>query len=357
MRRALVLLTAVGFLASACASGTEGTPTSIKAKTTKTSTSQAPFDGERLADGEVVKVDKLDGIRLESPDDGRLRNYGTGVDVLDFGTADVVDDGAGTQYGAGKDSTLLAFRLEVTAYTDDDDRSQKITATVSVDGKQRSLPQFEYAFTDVGEGETLQYLVAIPNDRREVELELKFAGLAQTYDLLEGKRTGEQPEVLYRSDDTPFVYVENLTPAKISGVVERDQEAGSYVVAVKRAELNYFTPKLGDLPKDDKHAWLIVTYEAQGEGTLATYPPASGCTVPFADFSLSDGKATYPVVDKYSAMDVYGDKTLAFEVPADLTDAKLTLTSKGFPCDNTGWTDQFVVNSAPADVTMTLPKD
>jgi hypothetical protein len=357
MRRALVLLTAVGFLVTACASGTEGTPTSVKqAKTT--STSRAPFDGERLDDGEVVKVDKLDGLRLEPPDDGRLRNYGVAVDVLDFGTADVVDAGADLRYGASADSTLLAFRLQVTPFAEDDDLSQKVTATVSVDGRQRSLPEFEYALNDPGEDTTLQYLVAVPNDRRAVVLELKYANLAQTYDLLEGKRTGEQPKILYRSPDAPFVYVENLTPAKLSVLNKQDQEPGTYVVAVTRAELTYFTADLGDMPSDKGKAWLVVTYEPTGEGSLEYNPPASACTVPFADFALADDKGTYPVVDKHSSMDIYKpEKTLVFEVPAELADATLSLRTPGFQCDNTGSTDEFASAGSPADVKMTLPED
>jgi hypothetical protein len=358
MRRALVLLTTVGFLVTACASGTEGTPTSVKQAKSTTTTSRAPFDGERLDDGEVVKVDKLDGIRLEPPDDGRLRNYGVGVDVLDFGTADIVDAGQDLQYGAGDDSTLLAFRLQVTPFAEDDDISQQVTATVSVDGRQRSLPDFEYALGDPGEDTTLQYLVAVPNDRREVTLELKYADLAQTYDLLEGKRTGEQPKILYRSPDAPFVYVENLTPAKLSVRDKKDQEPGTYVVAVTRAELTYFTADLGDTPSDKGKAWLVITYEATGEGSLEDNPSASACTVPFANFTVTDSKGTYPVVDKHSSMEIHkSEKTLVFEVPAELTDATLSLKTPGFQCDNTGWTDEFASDGASADIKMTLPED
>jgi hypothetical protein len=357
MRRALVLLTAVGLLTTACASGTEGTPTSPtrQAKTTKTSTSRAPFTGERLQDGEVVKAGKLDGIRLDSPDDGGLRNYGVAVDVVDFGTGDVVEAGSGTEYGAQEDSTLLAFRLRVTTFGED--LGSKVAATVSVDGRQRSLPDFEYALDTPGEDQTLQYLVAVPDDRREVELEVKYAGLAQQFDLLEGKRTGEQPDVLYRSPDAPSVYVENLTPAKID-VISEDGEGGTYVVGVTRAELTYFTPQLGDVPSDPNSAWLIVTYEPTGEGVLEYNPSAIACVVPFADFTLTDGEQkTYPVVDKHSSMEEFeSEQTLVFEVPATLSDATLTLTSAGFRCANGGIDEAFTA-SGTATVAMTLPED
>jgi hypothetical protein len=354
MRRALALLTAiVGLLATACASGTEGTPTATRqAKTTKTSTSRAPFNGERLGDGEVVKVDKLDGIRLDSPDDGALRSYGVAVDVLDFGTGDVVETDIDSAYGAGEDSTLLAFRLRVKPFTDED-LSDKVKATVSVDGRQRSLPAFEFTLYDSDEDQTLSYLVAVPDDRREVQLELKYAGLAQRFDLLEGERVGEQPAILYRSADAPSVYVENLTPAKID-VTDEDGGAGTYVVGVTRAELTYFAPQLGDLPGDTDKAWLIVTYEPTGEGVLEYSPSATHCVVPFADFKLADDKAgTYPVVDKHSTMKEYApEQTLVFEVPATLGDATLTLTSAGFRC-----ADGSVAASGTATVTMTLPED
>jgi hypothetical protein len=356
MRRALVLLTAVGLLASGCADGTEGTPTSAKqGRTTKTTTtSKAPFDGELVDDGEVVRVDKLDGIHLDSPDDGRLRNFGVGVDVVDFGTGDVVDAGGGQSYGAQEDSTLLAFRLRVTPYTAE--VSQKVKATVSVDGKQRSLPDFEYSMGTVSEDQTLQYIVGMPTDRREVELELKFADFAQQFDLLEGERTGEQPDILYRSADEPSVYVENLTPAKIT-VADPDGKPGAYIVNVTRAELTYFAPDLGDVPGDTGNAWLVVTYEPTGEGSLQYSPDAASCTVPFAAYKLNDGTKDYPVVDKHSTSEQFAsEQKLVFEVPADLADAELTLTTQGFPCRN-GGTDYAYTASGTAKITMNLPED
>lgn len=355
MRRALVLLTTVGLLTTACASGTEGTPTGVKeAKTTKTSTSRAPFNGERLDNGEVVKVDKLDGVRLESPDDGALRNYGMGVDVVDFGTADVVDAGSGFEYGAQEDSTLLAFRLRVTPFVQE--VGEKVKATVSVDGRQRSLPDFEYALGDPNEDTTIQYVVGVPKDRREVQLELKYADLAQQFDLLEGKRVGEQPDILYRSQDAPFVYVENLTPSKLQ-VTSAGGEPGTYILGVTRAQLTYFAPELGDVPADDEHAWLVVDYEPTGEGSLESNPDAIGCVLPFAAFVLNDGKADHPVVDKYSTMEEFdSERRLVFEVPADLTDARLTLKPQGFSCASGGM-DYAYTASGEATVAMTLPKD
>jgi hypothetical protein len=350
MRKALVLLAAVLALA-ACGTDTEGKPTAAAGQKSTTTTSRAPFDGEVLGDGEVVAADKLDGIRLESPEDGAVRSYGVAAEVLDFGTADVVDAGSDVQYGGDEDSTLLAFRLRVTPFADE--LSDKVTATVSVDGRQRSLPDFEYALGDRGTDQTLQYLVGVPNDRREVELELKYADFAQQFDLLEGRRTGEQPDILYRSPDEPSIYVENLTPAKLP-VVDEDDEPGNYVVAVTRAELTYFASELGDTPADTAKAWVEITYEATGDGSL-NY--VIGCVLPFTAFTLtSDGKP-YPVVDKHSEMDEYDQqKTLVFEVPAELTDATLTVKAQSFTCES-GSIDYTYRATADATVEITLPED
>ncbi|WP_133908714.1 hypothetical protein [Actinophytocola oryzae] len=357
MRRALLLMATVGSLVTGCASGTEGTPVSAReprGKTTKTSTSRAPFHGERLADGEVVKVDELDGIRLGSPDDGRLRNYGVDVDVVDFGTADVVDGGAGTDYGAQEDSTLLAFRLRVATFVDD--AAEKVKATVSVDGRQRSLPEFEYSLGGPGDDRTLQYLVGVPKDRREVQLELKYADFAQQFDLLDGKRTGEQPDILYRSDDAPFVYVENLTPAKLP-LADEDGKPGAYVVGVTRAELTYFGPELGDVPADKEKAWLVIDYEPGSEGSLDYLSEASACVPPFTAFTLNNGIQDYPAVDRQSKVEALAsDQRLAFEVPADLTDATLTMKTTELSCDFGGLAFPFTA-SGEAKVTMTLPQD
>ena len=355
MRRALVLL-AAGLVLSACGTSTEGTPTAAARETTskQTTTSRAPFDGEVLGNGQVVQADKLDGIRLESPEDGALRNYGVAAEVLDFGTADVVDAGGGVQYGADDDATLLAFRLRVTPFAGNLD--QKVTATVSVDGRQRSLPGFEYSLGTAGEDETLQYLVGVPNDRREVELELKYADFAQQFDLLEGTRTGEQPDILYRSPDEPSVYVENLTPAKLP-VRDEEGDPGSYVVAVTRAELTYFTAELGDVPGDERKAWLAVTYEATGDGSIDDVGGPSGCVLPFAMFTLTAGGDPFSVVDKYSSMEEFeSEKVLVFEVPASLTAATLTLKAQPFTCRSGGTDYPYMPTAGDATLEISLPE-
>ena len=355
MRTALVVLAATGLLLSACGTGTAGTPTAADRQAkAETTTSRAPFDGEVLGNGEVVRADKLDGIRLESPEDGALRNYGVAAEVLDFGTADVVDAGGGVQYGADEDAKLLAFRLRVTPFAED--LGSKVTATVSVDGRQRSLPDFEYAIGTPGEDQTVQYLVGVPNDRREVELELKYADLAQQFDLLEGRRTGEQPEILYRSPDEPSVYVENLTPARLP-VINQDGEPGNYVVGVTWAGLTYFTTELGDMPADAGKAWHVVTYEATGDGSMDDVSGPSGCVLPFAAFALTSGGETYPVVDKHSEMEEFETrKVLVFEVPASLTEATLTVKAQTFNCAFAG--DDYPYRATKeATVRITLPED
>jgi hypothetical protein len=350
----------LGLVLTACGEDTQGTPSAGSKRTTTTtttttsSTSAAPFEGEVLTDGEVVAVDKVDGVSLKSPDDGRLRNYGVATEVLDFGTADVVDAGEGVQYGAGEASTLLAFRIRVAPFADK--VSENVTATVSVDGRQRSLPDFEYALSNPGEEATVQYVVAVPDDRREVELELKYAGLAQTFDLLDGERTGDQPDIMYRSPDNPVIYVENLTPAKLT-VANDEQEPGAYVIAVTNAALTYFTNEFGDVPADAKKTWLSVVYEPGGEGSLTYWAEPSSCVLPFEAFTLESNGQTYPANGQHSTMEEFeGEKLLIFEVPADLVDAKLTVAPGAFNCSSGGSVYPYTVANT-ATIEITFPED
>lgn len=344
----------LGLVLTACGEDTQGSPSAgSKRPTTTSSTSAAPFEGEVLDDGEVVAADKLDGVSLKSPDDGRLRNYGVATEVLDFGTADVVDAGDGVQYGSGPDSTLLAFKLRVAPFLDN--LGEKITATVSVDGRQRSLPDFEYTMANAGQDATAQYVVAVPDDRREVELELKYAGLPQTFDLLEGERTGDQPDMLYRSPDSPVIYVENLTPAKLT-VDNEDGEPGSYVISVTNATLTYFTNELGDQPADPKNTWLSVVYEPTVDGVIEGDAPASSCVVPFAAFTLESDGQTYQVNSQHSTMEEYeSEKVLVFEVPADLTDATLTVAPTAITCASGPDYPYTVTNTAAIEISF--PED
>lgn len=354
MRRVWGVLV-LGVVLTACGEDTQGNPSAgSKRPTTTSSTSAAPFEGEVVADGEVVAVDKLDGVSLKSPDDGRLRNYGVATEVLDFGTADVVDAGDDMQYGAGPDSTLLAFRMRVAPFADK--VADNVTATVSVDGRQRSLPEFEYALGNSGEEATVQYVVAVPDDRREVELELKYAGLAQTFDLLDGERTGNQPEIMYRSPDNPVIYVENLTPAKLT-VADDEQEPGSYVIAVTNASLTYFTNEFGDQPSDPKNTWLSVVYEPNGEGSLALWTDPSSCMLPFEAFTLESEGKNYPANGQHSTMEEFeSEKMLIFEVPADLVDAKLTVAPGAFNCSTGGIVHPYTVSNT-AVIEIGFPED
>lgn len=345
----------LGLVLTACGEDTQGTPSAgSKRPTTTSSTSAAPFEGEVVADGEVVAVDKVDGVSLKSPDDGRLRNNGVSADVLDFGTADVVDAGDDEQYGAGPDSTLLAFRIRVAAFADG--LSEKVTATVSVDGRQRSLPGFEYTMSEEGSDDTVQYVVAVPDDRREVELELKYAGLPQTFDLLEGERTGEQPDILYRSSDGPGVFVENLTPAKLN-VKDEDGEPGAYTMSVTTASLTYFTTELGDQPSGKANAWLTVAYEETIDGSVTYSGGASACTLPFEAFVLTGGDGVaYKVASQHSTMEAFEDKVLVFEVPADLADATLTAAPQTLSCESGGDADLYTPENT-AEVKISFPED
>jgi hypothetical protein len=102
---------------------------------------------------------------------------------------------------------------------------------------------------------------------------------------------------------------------------------------------------------------LVIDYQPIGEGSLEYSPSAIGCVPPFNAFVVNDGTHDYPAVDKQSKMEEFSsDQRLAFEVPADLTTAKLIMKTPGFNCANAGQEEPFTA-AGEASVDMTLPKD
>ncbi|GAB3897270.1 hypothetical protein GCM10029964_079850 [Kibdelosporangium lantanae] len=108
------------------------------------------------------------------------------VKLVEFGTADQIDD-SGESYRAADGSALIAFRTSTTvAESAKSGTLEQIAVGVSVDGTQRALPDFFGSRSTTGPS-TASYVVAVPEQRRTVDLQLKSAGLTQAIDLLEGK--------------------------------------------------------------------------------------------------------------------------------------------------------------------------
>src|SRR4051794_15959501 len=102
--RPLVIVIAAASLA-ACSSPSDGLPTGGA----PASASKPPFTGKTLANGDVKKVTDLGGARMQPVSGAELRGPGVALKLVEFGTADQIDD-SGESYRAADGSALIAFR-------------------------------------------------------------------------------------------------------------------------------------------------------------------------------------------------------------------------------------------------------
>lgn len=356
---ALVGVAAVGVAAAGCGSGTAGQASAGAASTTlstsasaTSSTSAEPFDGEVLKRGEVAKLDDTSGARLNPVSDGDLRNFGISAKVFEIGTTDEITSGGGYRPEAG--NKLLVFSIKVELHEKSSSLSGKVSASVSVEGRQQNLPGFDDLLSYGEQDATLHYAVGVPEQNpHDVELQLKYSDLAQRFDLLDGRRTGDQPAALYRSDDYPTVWVEQLTPSSFEFTDPDDGEGPTkFTIPVERAELTYFAPVTGNAPSGQDKAWLVLRYKAVGEGPNANY--ASDCGVPLPAYTLTDDQGgTYQPVDRHSRVDSDGT-VVTFEVPAALATATLRVAPTTLNCDTGGTSEPWPARGT-AEIPFTLP--
>jgi hypothetical protein len=347
--RALSGLLGVCLLVAACGDGDTGSGTNDDGAQT---TSAKPFDGETVAIGEAVQLSSVDGVRMQSVKDGLVRSYQTSVEVVEIGSADEAKDGD-TRYRADEGGKLIAFSMTVRP---DDDGTETgaeddVVASVAVDDTPHELPSFD----DVTGGDTAHYVVAVPKDRRSVDLELKYKSVTQSFDLLEGKPKGERPKALYRAADSTVVDQENLTPAAFE-VSPYPPEWTTYTVQVPLVDLGYFAFN-GEVPADPDKAWLsfLVDKEVEPEGI---------CTAPLSAYALTDAAGTaYQPAEGASKVPEAGFLTddekaiVAFEVPVDLTSATLTVAPTQIPCETSTAEVTTVQARGQASIAVTLPKE
>jgi hypothetical protein len=331
----IVLVMAVTGCGNDSQAGTKKTPTST--------TGEPPFSGRTLADGELAEVDSLDGATLQSVEDGVVRSYETSVEILEAGTADQLSD-----LRAGEGATLLVFTMETTRNERDSTLAVdagEVTAAVVVDGTQRELPNWDT-------GGTREYAVAVPDDRRTVELRLKYGRFTQTFDLLEAEPTGDRPEALYRAEDATVVDAGDLTPASFE-VNAYGAGFETYTVTAA-AELGYLTYAGVEPPSADDKAWLTVTAAEEVSG-------AGSCSATIDAYALTDSDgARYEPVPSASTIAEPGIldgvvSTVTFEVPADLTSATLTVAPATVPCQVSTATFRPVPARGQATIEITLP--
>jgi hypothetical protein len=345
-------LTIVAGLSLAACGGDSGSQGLGNALSSAATSSSVPFAGQTLAEGDVVKVANLNGARMQPVTGGEVRGYQVSAKVLEFGTADQVDDPGTGGYRAPAGSSLIAFRTTVTSGVDPSQLDGQVVAAVSVDGKQRSLPEF------LGSSKgstTTSYLVAVPEGRRTVDLELKSAGVVQQFDLLEGKPKGDRPVALYRAASGSSLVQEALTPATFE-VAHRDGKFNAtHRITVSRAELGYFAAESGTVASSPDKAWLTLT----GTGETSDLP----CVVPMAMYKLTDATgAEYLPADGQSTSPseppiIGGTQfSLAYEVPAGLKQATLTVAPTQASCEVSTANVQTVPARGVAKVDITLPE-
>lgn len=347
---AVALLVAAAMTVAACG---DETPNSADNRSPSRQTSTTPFTGTTVAPGEVVKVDNLDGARLQQVDDGMVRSYETSVEVTEFGTADRLGSGDAA-YQADGDATLLVFSM-TTEYNDPDDPPDAdVVAAVAVDDKQRELPDFSSSDSGTGtgsDGQQTSYAVAVPKDRRSVTLDLKYSGVVQSFDLLEGKPTGERPDALYRADSGTVVYQEGLAPSQFD--VEVSSQTYTNTVTVRRAALGYFPFYGHEMPSAKDKAWLAVRVGLDASGTTCA-APLSAYTFTDADGTVYQPAQSASNISEPSLLDT-PDAIVSFEVPADLAKGTLTITSPTMTCQTSTATYNEVPAHGAATVDITLP--
>lgn len=348
--RVVALVLAAAMTAAACGDDTSRTNENLSPRSPSApSTSKAPFTGTTLEPGEVVAVDNLDGARLQSVDKGVVRSFETSVEITEIGSAEQIG-AESAAYRAEGDARLVVFTMTA----EDNDRETElegdVVAAVAVDDKQREVPGFESTLENGG---SASYAVAVPEDRRSVELQLKYNGEVQSFDLLEGEPTGERPEALYRADRGTMVYQEALAPSQFTVTVWEQPHV--YTATVHIAELGYFPVRGNELPSAKDKGWLSLWVGADAS--------PSTCAAPLAAYSLKDEKgATYQPAQSVSEVKEPGVidtpvSVVAFEVPADLEKATLTISAPQVTCQVSTASFELVPASGAATIDITLPKN
>ncbi|ONI91031.1 hypothetical protein ALI144C_02130 [Actinosynnema sp. ALI-1.44] len=337
---------------SACSSDSGGD----SAPPNSTTTSRPPFNGKTLANGDVQKVTDLGGTRMQPVTDAEVRGPGVALKLLEFGTAEQVDDTTGQSYRAPEKSTLIAFRTSTTVDKNVENKNlSQLAFSVSVDGTQRTLSDFLTSESSSGPA-TASYIVAVPEERRTVGLQLKAPGLTQTIDLLEGKPGNDRPKALYRPTEGTVLKQEALQPASFNVTPTADRAPSQQTVTVKEVNFSYFNGVNSSVPSSPEKAWLTFV------GASVTTPRGIFCVTPISGHKLTDDTgATYTPNEASSKMPSESfiaeeSFTVSFEVPATIKGATLIVAPTQMRCQvSTGnWVNR--PSSGEAKIAVTIPE-
>lgn len=355
MKRWGGLIVAAVLLVSGCGDGEGGVPTGAPLTTTSTSKSRAPFHGKTVPAGEVQKVSDLGGAKMQSLKDAEIRGYRTSVKILEFGTADEIDADGG--YRAADGAVLIAFRVSAQIAKGEKNVQGEVVANVSVDGTQRSLKDLIDSTPEGDSAKTYNYVIAVPEDRRSVDLELKSSGTVQSFDLLEGKPKGDRPQALYRPARGTTLVQQALTPATFEIAPKNNQFDTTHTVTVSEMDFSYFNPETGAAPSSPDKAWMLL----YGSGKTRS-PAYSTCSPVAAAHKLVDDKgATYelsPSSEIPANPALVGETNFmaAFEVPADIAKATFTIAPAQAICQLSTATYTPVPARGEAKIEVTVPE-
>lgn len=206
------------------------------------------------------------------------------------------------------------------------------TATLIVDGKRTDIP-------DLLTTGTKNYLaMSVPEDAREILLEMDQAGVAQTLDLSTGERDPDAPEILYRESsqrvetETSFTYLRSTfnrtfdLPFTFSGMtdscLDNDGDQDTTAITVSGVDLQYWMGSTPLVQATPTTALLQLVAEGRTSNKQRMHGP-----IPVEQVSVTDATgASYPVKSAPSGRFSFTNGDLYAEVPADITAGSVTLT-------------------------------
>ncbi len=197
-------------------------------------------------------------FRLHVPLDGRINGDGFTAQVTGYRFGEVLGAG-GSAIRARKGQELLVFGLNAS--------TRALAASLVVGGHREPLPHTSGTAPFV----TVYYLASVPQQAKDVGLELSRDGFTQEFSFTDGRREGPQPSILYATATGWEVPLDLPGEADLSVLGPRGgvREKATQVLNIS-ASLTYFLPGTNATAGGPREAWLVVR-----GGTFPFYTSAS----------------------------------------------------------------------------------
>ena len=197
----------------------------------------------------TIRTVATPGIALHVPADGRINGNGFAIDITGYRFAYQVGYGSAAK-NAASGQALLVFALTGSG--------TNAMGNLEVDGQGEPLPSSRPTVS-----KPAYFLASVPEDAKDVALEISANGFSQTFSFTKGHREGVQPAVLYRGPDQ-WDQVDSIgqvsyvaTPDKVDGDTDSRIEA-----TLTSATLTYFLPSTGATPASPAKAWVVLSGSA-----------------------------------------------------------------------------------------------